>query len=192
MYRSRVFRAVPLTLVSLAIACGGGAPPTTDAGPITVVDSGEILPDAFVAPDAGDGVCGELPPTMWTRLPASCLPRCTAATATAVGACSSATDQNACVEAAIHADTTPLAHVRYGAYVLDVSCGGSNTAYSCFEWQIYSCDAEHCNAEFNTWSTCQRTGAACTTEQSALDTCRMGSADWHSCLQTRAPDCYAR
>jgi hypothetical protein len=188
----RIEILVPVGFVSLAIACGGGGtPPMDDAGPIIVVDSGETLPDAFVPPDASDEPCGEVPPTGWSPLPASCLPRCSRETYTAVHACAGMADAQSCALAAFHADTTPPTHVRYGAaYVFDVSCAGSTTAYSCIEWQYYSCDIDNCPAEYNTWATCAGGGAPCTTERSALDTCENNTAAWHTCAQMRSDACF--
>jgi hypothetical protein len=195
--RGLVSRLGLLTLGALtSLGCGGGdgATPMTDAG-FRVVDSGEApdSPDAFVAPDAGDGICGEsLSPTGWAPLPASCLPRCTHETQTAINACAGRADVEDCIGVAISADMTPSTHVRVGSYVLEVSCGGTpGTAYSCLEWQLYSCESESCPAEYNAYATCAGGGAPCTTEQDALVACARASAEFATCARTRAPACNA-
>lgn len=162
----------------------------TDAGPIVLVDSGEEpdSPDAYVAPDAGDGTCGEsISPTGWAELPESCLPRCSHETALALDACTT----EACVTAALNADTTPSVLVRTASGVLEVNCAGSRTVYPCIGWQVYACQYEICPDEYGAWIDCLNRGGTCTTEASTLDSCAHGSPEWPGCFQPRASACFA-
>jgi hypothetical protein len=186
-------RLSALALGSLgAIACGGGpvVTPIADAGPIHIVDSGELpdSPDAYVAPDAGDGVCGDsLSPTGWAPMPDTCMPRCTHETAVAVAAC----PDQACENAATHADTTPSVQVRtQGGYLREVNCGGSSTVYSCIEWQAYSCMFEQCPDGYTAWVNCLGGGGACTEERTAAVSCAQANPGWMACYQPRVSACF--
>ncbi len=188
-------RTTWLALGSLALfACGGGAvPPSPDAGPIAFVDSGEApdSPDAYVAPDAGDGTCGMVVSSAgWPQLPDTCGPRCSSATQQAAAACPTGASQANCIYAALEADTTPAATVNWGGRLFQVDCGGSSTVYGCFEWQSYSIWVELCPTEWNTYTDCASDGSACDPQYNAVDACARANPMWATLIQERGAVCY--
>lgn len=164
--------AVALGMVA---GCGGNARPATDGG-VTTPDTGTtpgndagMQVDAFMM----SGPCGS-----WTAnfqpLPAGCLPRCSAATLAAVGAC--AQTDTACIQAALTADTTPAATIMAGTQSIMVTCAGSgSTVAGCINVQGIAAEAMFCNAELTAFAQCLNAhggdATMCATESTARETC---------------------
>jgi hypothetical protein len=176
-------------------ACGTTVRPT-DAGSeeddarIVVPDAGTT--DAFVPPDAGDGLCGDTrsSTTSWAPLPNACLPRCSRETREAFFAC----DDVPCRRAALEADTTPTVWVRAinGEYELGCAERVLATGYiaGCAPWQTYACQAEHCPEQFDAWTDCVNSGGVCNTLQTVLATCMTLPAA-RDCVRDRVDACFA-
>ena len=191
-------RNVGFVVVALGmVACNSPRPVVVDSGITPGTDSGPGR-DAFVMPgtDAGSpaGTCGSVAGSTaaWPALPASCLPRCTTATATAYNQCvmtyqaspMAAADQMTlrnCETAAFAADHTATVQVATGATTMTpVSCGGdTTTTFGCLEWQALAAEAQSCGNELTAYITCVRglpmgtsgmTG--CPNEYQARATCR--------------------
>ena len=168
-------------------ACSGPAPVTEDAGGIVVDIPDGGTPDTDASIDGGDVTCGmSITINGWGQLPDPCLPRCSAATRDAVAACG----DESCRWAAWAADETPAVLVQTYAGPLGVSCAGDGTAYPCFAWQTYSCQADTCPAEYEAWANCRAEGSICTELETALTTCNQASAEFAPCVTTRLAQCY--
>lgn len=182
-------------IASVALAgCGEPARDGVDASIEFEIPDGGPAPDAGgdggAEGDAGDGTCGMIfAINGWGELPASCLPRCSAATRAAVEACA---DDDACVAAAWGADATPEVVVATYAGPLRVSCGGGAPVYGCAVWQTFSCQADTCPPEYAAWTECVAGGGDCAAETDALASCNAGSTDFAPCLEERIAACYAR
>lgn len=183
-------RSIALLCVVSLTACDGNADP--DGGPIIVPDA--AMPDAGsdggsdAGNDGGPGYCGStrFDTRYWAPLPDSCLPLCTAETHDAVRACLT----QACAQAAIEADTSPPVDVDTPYGIMQVSCSGASTAYSCPSWQQLSCDAELCPTEYSAWTTCAAARPDCAVEEAALDRCRDGTTAWMGCVTERVDACF--
>lgn len=190
-YANALSRLVILVAAALlSIGCDTRAPmPAGDAG-IQPVDGGDVA-DAFVAPDAGDGVCGEVITAGFGPLPASCLPRCSADTEDTVEACADAEFPAPCVMRTSRADTTPTVMVRTSDGLAEVSCGTNTpTVYSCIVWQFLSCEFDLCPDEWNAWVTCVADGRDCTAELDTVEICATGHPGFRECFTTRGHACY--
>lgn len=171
---------------ALVMACGGnnnrndagsggndsGGIVLMDSGPTTMRDTGPARRDT--GPMAT--MCGPwagLTATSIEAVPASCLPRCSAATLTAINACPS-TDDGTCLFGALEADTTASISMTFetamGTDMLDLNCGG------CFDLQRFHCFSQVCPDEATPVLICDRTMDAdmCMGETTALQTCLMG------------------
>lgn len=152
-----------------------------DAGMVTR-DSGMTEPDSGVTP-TGCSVAGA---TGIPALPAACLPRCSAATASCVQACSDGACQNTCVMN----DTTAGTTIDLGGGMTDtLDCNG------CWGWQLNSCIYASCSAEFGACiacdDQCDPDTAGCETEEGALNTCiTTNMSAIQTCANTRLSMCF--
>ncbi len=170
---------------ALVMACGGnnnrndagaagndaGGIVLMDSGPTTMRDSGPPRRDTG-AMATSCGPWGGLTATSVEAVPASCLPRCSSATLTAVNACMDGT----CLNSALMADTTPSISMSFegamGTTTLDLDCG------TCFDLQRFHCFSQVCPAEATPVLVCDSTMDAdmCMGEVTALQTCLDGIA----------------
>ncbi len=181
-----------LVLLPAAVGCEGSSGS----------DGGIILPDGAgseadggsdAGADAGTdggGYCGStsMASSVFGRLPASCLPRCSVETRDAVAACTTVE----CQYDAMSMDTTPAVTLdtRYGDYV--VSCGGgSDGSWPCVLLQTFSCDADECTDQYLDVSACGDAPPGCPDEWAALNECR-ALAPWQACAAERTPECFAQ
>jgi len=164
---------------------GGGG---NDAG---MGDTGGGVTDTGVDAPAS-GPCGTVNAAELEPLPASCLPRCSAATFSAVAGCSGATAAM-CQQNAVAADTTPGALVNAGG-----AAPQEFTCDECFGYQIQSCLIDTCSDEMMAFLACAATDPAtansrCATEIMAINTCQMVMANQmaiQACQQTRVLACF--
>jgi len=173
-----------LTLAGCGDDSGGRG---RDSG-ITLMDSGVAMDSSTTTMDSGTTAMDSGGPTgacdvgAMGLTGAGCFPRCGASTLTAVNACT----DGACLNAALGADTTPSIMVTPpGSAPIEVKC------LECYAIQQNSCAAEACPTEFNTWAMCAQSGGACTAENTALNTCIMGSSTFQPCAQGRIGMCFA-
>ena len=180
-------------------ACDNGRTTDPDGGPIVLSDGGSdsgtpVMVDAGT--DAGSmptgctvTVSGSLPP-----LPEACLPRCAAATASALNACTTAggtpEEQAMCQRTAVANDTTPgttIDVVGVGAQPLD--CEG------CWDWGINHCIGQSCSAELAACAgcgdQCDPMTAGCEAEETAINNCLMANQSTiNECFQPQAMGCF--
>lgn len=187
-------RTFLLLWVASLMACDGAR--ASDAGtPI-------VLPDAGMQPDAGhdaatdggsdggSGTCGSTRfdvTSYWPPLPETCLPRCSAETKDAIRACGM---NGECGLAALRSDTTPSVMVDTPYGPVEVDCAGDGPRFPCYLWQLYSCDADFCSEEYFAYVECSQTGAPCTPEYTALESCREANPEWDACQLMRTDACY--
>ncbi len=195
---------------ALIMACGGG-PSRTDAGPtgndtgaIVLMDSG---PSTMRDTGGGGGrdtgppatMCGPwagLTATSVSAVPASCMPRCSAATLNTINMCP-AMDDGTCLFGALMADTTaPISMTFEGASgtdMLDLDCG------LCFDLQRFHCFSQVCPAEASPFLVCNPMMDAdmCMGEQMALVSCLDGIAmdsaqemTLNECFNTQVGACF--
>ncbi len=127
--------------------------------------------------DAGGGGACEIPADL-SDLPAACLPRCSSATLTAFGACTTA----ACQQMAAMADTTP-----------SITVGGMPFAcVNCVNYGNNSCYNASCPTEFMAYLTCAAMmGADCSAQTTAVNMCVMAHmAAVQMCVNTRVSACF--
>lgn len=187
---------------ALIMACGGG-PSRTDAGPMGNDTGAIVLMDSGPATmrDTGGGggrdtgpaatTCGPwggLTATSISPVPASCMPRCSAATLNTINMCP-AMDDGTCLFGALEADTTATISMTFegasGTDMLDLNCG------LCFDLQRFHCFSQVCPDESSPFLVCNPMMDAdmCMGEQTAIQTCldgiAMGSAE-----ETTLNDCF--
>lgn len=178
MMKSASVRLILVLAVLVMAACNSPRPSTgNDTGTIVLPDGGAHDSgggggaDTGGARDTGGGG-GSCSLTVsagnFGSLSAGCFPRCSAATLTAINACTTA----ACQQSALDADTTPgTAWTANGmAATAELDCGG------CFgNQQLHCFSVSGCAAEVDAYVTCA-SGAGmptCTTELTAVNTCGM-------------------
>ena len=180
-------------LGTLASACG--SPARTDAGvdtnPIILNDSGPR--DAFRRADANTApaMCSAwagADETGVATLPASCLPRCSAATLTTVNACP---QTGSCTQDALTADITPAASMMGPGGEIELDCG------LCYYLNQIACFSEPCPAEAFAFLGCQRAADAdmCMGELTAFNTCLMAQTPaqqmtTRACLMANVSACF--
>lgn len=191
---TKIASTTALCAMLLTLGCDDGRGGGRDAGGIVLMDSGPgggTDAGPGMGTDAGPGMmggCSVAGATGFPPLPASCLPRCSAATAMAVNACGA----NAmCQQTAMEGDTTAPVNV-------DVGMGMSESidCFGCFNWMINSCLFDSCPDELGACvmcaDLCDDSMAGCETEEGAFDACIMGNmAAIQSCVNTRATGCFA-
>jgi hypothetical protein len=155
----RMMSIVALPVVLGSTACGGGN---------TTADAGAQDAAADVAPiDSGATACSlAVAVGNFGTLSPECLPRCTAATLSAISACT----DGSCVDAALRSDPTSGTAWSFNGAVQPAPL----TCHQCFSYQNQHCfSANGCASEVDTLSTCVRAGSAaeCDAEFTALDTC---------------------
>jgi hypothetical protein len=190
---------------ALVAACGGGgsrADAGTDAGGIVLTDSGPGRDTGPPRTDAGGpppGTCGSVATAMsvWPPLPASCLPRCSAATLMTVQACPMADEM--CFDNALLADTTPAARLDAGGDTpISVDCGGNGDNFPCLTWQQFSCIADSCPDQLTAYINCANMAPmgsdiamVCATEITGLNTCiETNMTAFQTCAQSRYVACF--
>jgi len=165
-------------------ACTGGRSSNRDSG-VMLMDGGPgtdaPLRDSGPRLDTGGGGGCTLGAT--GGLMGMCFPRCSAATATAVDACTTA----ACEQMAVAADTTASITLTIEGMSLTLDC------QACFNVQFNTCIIEACPTEFNAYVACDdATPGMCMTQQTALSSCMtMQMATIQPCAQARVPLCFA-
>jgi hypothetical protein len=171
---------------ALIAACGGGpsradsGPVGSDSGTIVLMDSGPGggRDTGPVRRDSGGsgGMCstwGGLTATSIEPVPASCMPRCSAATLETINMCPEG-DDGTCLFGALNADTLPSVSMPFeGGMPLDLNCG------LCFDLQRFHCFSQVCPAAASPVLVCNAMMDAdmCMGEQMALRSCLMGIAD---------------
>lgn len=182
---------------ALIMACGGG-PSRTDTGPvgndtgtIMLMDTGPVtMRDTGTAGrDTGPaatmcGPWGGLTATSISPVPASCMPRCSAATLNTINMCPMG-DDGTCLFGALEADTTPSIAMTFDTETLDLNCG------FCFDLQRFHCFSQVCPSQASPYLVCNPMMDAdmCMGEQMALVTCLDGIADG-SAQETTLNECF--
>lgn len=190
---------------ALIMACGGG-PSRTDAGPtgndtgaIVLMDSG---PSTMRDTGGGGGrdtgpaatMCGPwagLTATSISAVPASCMPRCSAATLTTVNGCM----DSDCLGAALMADTTAPINMTFeggmGTSELELDC------QFCFVLQQFHCASVVCPMYASPALVCDNTTDAdmCMGEFDALNGCLDALSDtdqmtFDNCFQESVGACF--
>lgn len=160
------------------------AAPTTNDAFVPGVDA-FVARDAAVSRDTGAAICGDYPGIGAydvPPLPATCMPRCTNATLSAIAACP-AGDGGACTVNALRADTMPSALMTFsGSFPTEIDCA------TCYEAQRFYCfslvcpdetapylrcdpetDLDDCDGEWDTLSACLQ--SLSTANSARLDSC---------------------
>ena len=191
----RTLHAVSMmsVIAAMALGCtparrGGSESDAGSTGDSSVTnDSGIIIviPDSGVNQGGNDASSGGQcvgTTQMLPALPSADLPRCAAATLTAIAACTT----SACVQNALAADTTPASTdgINCGSCVAyeQLTCLQSNgcltqvSDYGCCAQTIcngnQSCEQSTCGSRSNDLSTCaQAHGAACSFGSAAVASC---------------------
>lgn len=171
----------------------GGGGDTDAGGGIVLMDSGPGMVGTDAGPgmtgtDAGPGTGGGCAVTGggFPPLPAGCLPRCSAATASTIMGCMDVDCQNA----ALMSDTTPAISVDVGGgMTTSVDCNG------CFNWMVNSCIFDSCSMQFTDCISCGAMGcigdATCMAEETAINDCIMTNMmAIQGCLGPRANMCF--
>ncbi len=170
-------------------ACKSEDPMTITLPDAAPNDAGmtNVTPDTGTQdpPDAGPESCSvtlttsDVPP-----LSGACLPRCSAATAQAVGGCTTAE----CQQAALAADTTPSI-----PFVVNGMNDGPLDCATCFGYHQMSCAHDVCPTETTAIMTCNpmTDAMACMPQQMALQTC-IGANEtaFQDCYSELAPLCF--
>jgi hypothetical protein len=176
-------RSFTLLLAVLVLhACDSPPAPATDAA--VPVDAAAPI-DA--APSDAAMVCGTVTSGR-DPIPASCLPRCTAATFTAYRACRDAT----CIMSALSADTTPpvvLGATTGQAFVL--GCGpGPGVQITCVQWQTIALAAALCPGSYAMWNDCG-SGSGCDSLLDALISCAQADPGFNTMFVQTVSMCFA-
>jgi hypothetical protein len=173
-----MIRPLSFTLALCVLAaCANPAPPAVDAA----------MPVDAAANDAGM-LCGSITSGR-DPIPASCLPRCAAATFTAYRACRDVP----CIMSALAADTTPPVLLGAGtSQVIVVACGpAAGVDTTCVQWQTLSVAATICPGSYDTWSNCRVAGGACDTEINALMSCAQADPGFTTMFMHLVSMCFA-
>lgn len=161
--------------------------PSDDAGPTPELDGG-AGDDAATGEDSGPMVCGTLVGTAgrFPDLPATCLPRCTMATATTIAACTS----QSCIDDAANFDMTPSV-----AVVMPSGMPRTFGCSDCVNWQTNGCREEACPAEVAAAFACLDANPGdptpCGDQTLALNNCVSASMTALStCVARRVRSCF--
>ena len=168
-----------LAILSFVLAaCGAPAPAAT---PDAAVDDAATPPDASM-------VCGTLSENRLVPLPASCLPRCTAATFAAYRACT----VSSCIPTALSADPTPPVLFATPGRVFVLGCGPRpGVEWTCVQWQTFAIAAALCPGNYDRWVNCAGTGAACEAEINAMMACAEADPSFETMFRDLVSMCFA-
>ena len=160
-----------------------------DAASVIVSVDASTSRDAFRSPDTNPAaVCSMYPgitPTLVSAIPASCTPRCAAATLDAVNLCVEGSPPS-CVNTAIMSDMTPTISMPFGATDIDLDCG------TCFDINRFHCFSLVCMTQSPAYLGCDpgRDADMCMGELTALQTCLNGIPVGSS-RETTLNECFA-
>ena len=159
-----------------------------DAASVIVLVDASTSRDAFRADTRPPAVCSTyagVTTTAIPAIPATCTPRCSAATLDAVNLCTE-TSPPSCLNTAIASDMTPTISMPVGTTAVDLDCG------TCFDINRFHCFTRVCMTQAPTAFLCDpATDAdACMGEFTALQTCLNGIPVGSS-RETTLNECFA-